>query len=55
MTLQSSIIDYHKKLYHTQPDSVKFFGVNELRSTVLYIKDLELVRRVLVKDFDHFM
>jgi cytochrome P450 family 9 len=33
----------------------KFFGLVEFRVPTLYIRDVELMRKVLVKDFDHFV
>lgn len=42
------------KLYKQFPSS-RYFGTYQLTSPLLLIKDIELIRQLGVKDFDHFM
>ncbi|XP_014244280.1 probable cytochrome P450 6a13 [Cimex lectularius] len=44
----------HREIYWEYPNE-KFVGIYQLRNPSLLIRDPELIKRILVKDFDHFM
>lgn len=50
---QKSWKDFYVDLYH-KFQGHKFAIVYELREPILYIKDVELIKRVLVSDYEHF-
>jgi cytochrome P450 len=55
MTKKKSVVgmehEYYKKLKSL---GVKFGGIMEFRNPLLFVVDLDLAKRILVKDFDHF-
>lgn len=48
-----NLADYSQKLYHEFP-SEPFIGVFARRTPILYIKDLDVIKNVLIKDFSAF-
>ncbi|CAG7833968.1 unnamed protein product [Allacma fusca] len=54
ITLKVSFLEYDALMYNRFKDQ-KLFGYVELREPGLYIRDLDLMKQILVKDFDHFV
>ncbi|KAK5638799.1 hypothetical protein RI129_013094 [Pyrocoelia pectoralis] len=49
-----TIADYFQDLYNAFPDE-RYIGVYDFRKPKLMIKDLNLLKLTLIKDFDHFV
>ncbi|XP_066257284.1 cytochrome P450 9e2-like [Euwallacea similis] len=50
---QQSLLEFIEDAYNYFPGS-RYGGVYQFTAPVLFIKDLDLVRQISVKDFDHF-
>ncbi|XP_011869168.1 PREDICTED: cytochrome P450 9e2-like [Vollenhovia emeryi] len=48
-----SFADYHQYIYNYFPNA-KYFGTNNFGTPTILIRDPELIKDVIVKDFDHF-
>ncbi|KAF5279691.1 hypothetical protein FQA39_LY18240 [Lamprigera yunnana] len=48
-----SFFDYVQDIY-TQFNHERFFGAYQFNKPVLYIRDIDLIRKITIKDFDHF-
>ncbi|KAF5279688.1 hypothetical protein FQA39_LY18237 [Lamprigera yunnana] len=51
---RKSFADLSLDLYN-QFGNERYFGVRQFSKPVLYIRDVELVKKITVKDFDHFV
>ncbi|CAG7696128.1 unnamed protein product [Allacma fusca] len=54
ITLKVSFMEYDTLMYNHFKGQ-KFFGLVEFREPAVYIRDLDLMKQILVKDFDHFV
>ncbi|XP_011706912.1 PREDICTED: cytochrome P450 9e2-like [Wasmannia auropunctata] len=45
--------DYYQHLYNYFPDA-KYVGLVELFKPALFVRDPELIKDIVVKDFEHF-
>uniref|UniRef100_A0A0A9XUY7 Putative cytochrome P450 6a14 n=1 Tax=Lygus hesperus TaxID=30085 RepID=A0A0A9XUY7_LYGHE len=54
ITRQASIVQHHLNMYKEFPD-VPYYGIFDFTKPFLVIKDIDLVERVLIKDFHHFV
>jgi cytochrome P450 len=52
MSLYSSISDQYEEVKSAR---VKVAGIKEFGSTVLWVQDPDLIKHILIKDFDHFV
>ncbi|BES99906.1 cytochrome P450 [Nesidiocoris tenuis] len=50
---QKSMVEIHRNLYSMFPD-VKLYGFYDFMRPSIIVRDIELVERVLIKDFQHF-
>ena len=41
--------------FYKEAEGHRFFGLYALATPVYYVRDPDLIRRILVKDFDHFV
>lgn len=56
LTRKKSIIQMDQGYYeHSKAKGLPYCGIMEFRNPVLMVTDLDLVKSVLVKDFDHFV
>ncbi|KAL4707544.1 hypothetical protein ACJJTC_000296 [Scirpophaga incertulas] len=46
--------DYLKRIYNKYPNE-RFIGNFEFTTPVLFIRDLELIKQIAIKDFEHFL
>ncbi|KAF6207970.1 hypothetical protein GE061_016419 [Apolygus lucorum] len=53
LSRQVPLNEYHKRFYNSFPD-VPYYGIYDYSKPVLLLKDVDLVERVLIKDFQHF-
>ncbi|KAK4874000.1 hypothetical protein RN001_013360 [Aquatica leii] len=51
---QQQALFYYVKEAYQQFSKERYFGVHQFRKPALYIKDIELIKKVAIKDFDHF-
>ncbi|KAK5641870.1 hypothetical protein RI129_010417 [Pyrocoelia pectoralis] len=49
-----SLLEYVEDLYNDFPNE-RYYGINQYSRPVLYVRDLDLIKSITVKDFDHFV
>uniref|UniRef100_A0A0A9XVU1 Putative cytochrome P450 6a13 n=1 Tax=Lygus hesperus TaxID=30085 RepID=A0A0A9XVU1_LYGHE len=54
LSRQVQLNEHHKRLYNSFPD-VPYYGIYDYSKPILVVKDVDLVERVLIKDFQHFV
>nr|QZM07472.1 cytochrome P450 monooxygenase CYP9EK3 [Lasioderma serricorne] len=53
MTSRVAFIDVIKETYNSFPEA-RYFGTFNFATPVLYIRDVELIKKITIKDFDYF-
>ncbi|KAK5641872.1 hypothetical protein RI129_010419 [Pyrocoelia pectoralis] len=48
-----SFMDYVKDFYNEFPNE-RYYGIHQFSKPLLYVRDLELIKQITVKDFDQF-